>query len=151
MRHQLELNGIELEQNIAPDLLEVTSDAGQIQQMVLGLLVNATEAMPPNSGGKLLVSTSRIADPEGIAIRVRDNGPGIAPEVLPHIFEPFFTTKTDEQRTGLGLAVAKSIVEQHGGEISVKSIPGEGTEFTIRLTLEGAAAVPEPQLSGASV
>ncbi len=92
----------------------------------------------------------RTADPEDIAITVRDNGPGIAPEVLPHVFEPFFTTKTDEQRTGLGLAVAKSIVEQHGGEISVRSTPGEGAEFTIRLTLEGAAAVPEPQLSGAS-
>jgi two-component system NtrC family sensor kinase len=151
VRHQLELNGIELEQNMAPDLPEVTCDAGQIQQIVLGLLVNATEAMPPNSGGKLWVSTLRIADPEGIAIMVRDDGPGIAPEVLPHVFEPFFTTKTDEQRTGLGLAVAKSIVEQHGGEISVKSAPGEGAEFTIRLTLEGAAAVPEPQLSGASV
>ena len=80
---------------------------------------------------------------------MRDNGSGIPPEVLPQIFDPFFTTKEDQQRTGLGLAVARSIVEQHGGEISVESIPGEGTEFTIRLTLEGAAAVPEPELSGA--
>ena len=62
-------------------------------------------------------------------MRVKDTGCGIPPEVLPHIFDPFFTTKEDQNRTGLGLAVAHSIVEQHGGEIAVTSTPGEGTEI----------------------
>jgi two-component system NtrC family sensor kinase len=153
IRHQLELNGIELEQNLATDLPQVTCDAGQIQQIVLGLLVNATEAMPANAGGRLWVETESA--PGAVVIRVRDNGPGIAADVMPHIFEAFFTTKTDEQRTGLGLAVAKSIVEQHGGEITLKSSSGAGAEFTIRLPLEGAAAAAEPtaetQPAGASL
>jgi two-component system, NtrC family, sensor kinase len=58
--------------------------------------------------------------------------------VLPRIFDPFFTTKEDQNRTGLGLAVAHSIVEQHAGEISVRSTPGEGTEFTVRLPVAAA-------------
>lgn len=144
IRHQLELNGIELEQNFAPGLPQVTCDAGQIQQIVLGLLVNATEALPT----KVCVETLLSRDREGaVIIRVRDNGPGIAPEVMPHIFEPFFTTKTDEQRTGLGLAVAKSIVEQHDGEISVKSVPGEGAEFIIRLPVEQVSRPVVEQVS----
>ena len=157
VRHQLELNGIELEERLAAGLPQVTCDAGQIQQVVLGLLVNATEAIPANSGGKVWVSTefdpspADAAAPGSAVIRVRDNGPGIAPEVMPHVFEPFFTTKTDEQRTGLGLAVAKSIVEQHGGEISVQSVHGEGAEFTIHLPVEPPSRPdrePEHQVSG---
>lgn len=145
IRHQLDLNGIELMQNLAAPPPEVVCDAGQIQQVVLGLLVNATDVMP--KGGKLWVETSR--DGELVTIRVRDNGPGIPPEVLPQIFDPFFTTKTDEQRTGLGLAVAKSIVEQHGGTIVAESKPGEGAEFIIRLRLEGVPAPPvsEPAMT----
>ena len=57
--------------------------------------------------------------------------------MLPRIFDPFFTTKEDQNRTGLGLAVAHSIVEQHAGEISVRSTPGEGTEFTVALPVSG--------------
>src|SRR5207302_8627262 len=111
--------------------------------------VNATEASPTRVWVETLPSRDPLPsrDREGAAIiRIRDNGPGIAPEVMPHIFEPFFTTKTDEQRTGLGLAVAKSIVEQHDGEISVKSTPGEGAEFIIRLPVEEVSRpVPESE------
>ena len=59
---------------------------------------------------------------------------------MPHIFDPFFTTKEDQNRTGLGLAVAHSIVEQHAGEISVRSTPGEGTEFEVALPVTAAVA-----------
>jgi signal transduction histidine kinase len=69
-------------------------------------------------------------------IRVRDDGGGIPPEILPHIFDPFFTTKEDKLRTGLGLAVAKSIVEQHGGTIVALSKPSQGAEFVVTLPLE---------------
>jgi two-component system NtrC family sensor kinase len=72
-------------------------------------------------------------------VRVRDTGGGIPEDVLPRIFDPFFTTKEDQNRTGLGLAVAHSIVEQHAGEISVRSTPGEGTEFTVALPVTAAA------------
>ena len=70
---------------------------------------------------------------EQVAVRVKDSGSGIPKDVLPRIFDPFFTTKEDQNRTGLGLAVAHSIVEQHAGDISVRSAKGEGTEFMVRL------------------
>jgi two-component system NtrC family sensor kinase len=92
-------------------------------------MVNASEAMP--KGGKLVVSTG--LDGEQGVVRVKDSGCGIPADVLPRIFDPFFTTKEDQNRTGLGLAVAHSIVEQHAGEISVRSAPADGTEFTVRL------------------
>jgi signal transduction histidine kinase len=72
-------------------------------------------------------------------LRVRDTGTGIPAEALPRIFDPFFTTKDDQNRTGLGLAVAAGIVEQHAGEITVHSTPGEGAEF--RIALPAAAGV----------
>jgi two-component system, NtrC family, sensor kinase len=138
VRHKLELQNIELVQNVASDAPPVLCDAGQIQQVILVLLVNAADAMP--QGGRLEVATE--VDPRGehVRVRVRDNGGGIRPEILPQIFDPFFTTKEDQQRTGLGLAVARSIVEQHGGEIAVQSSPGDGTEFTVLLPVAAVAA-----------
>ena len=82
-------------------------------------------------------------------VRVKDTGSGIPADVLPRIFDPFFTTKEDQNRTGLGLAVAQSIVEQHAGEISVRSTPGEGTEFRVALPAVGQAA-GQPALCGVS-
>jgi len=143
VRHQAELLGIELRSRLRQDLPPVSCDAGQIQQAVLVLLVNATEAMP--HGGVLEVATEMDPATGQARIRVRDNGSGIPPEVLSQIFDPFFTTKEDLQRTGLGLAVARSIVEQHGGEIAVESNPGKGTEFSIVLP---AALTSEASLAG---
>jgi two-component system, NtrC family, sensor kinase len=141
VRHQLDLQQIELVQQLAAELPAVWCDAGQIQQVMLILAVNAAEAM--GNGGRLQIGT-RVAG-DVVEIRVRDNGPGIAAETLPKIFEPFFTTKEDQLRTGLGLAVAKSIVEQHGGQIAVQSAQGEGTEFLVTVPVgqvEPAAAAP---------
>jgi len=148
VRHQAELLGIELRSHLGEDLPPVSCDAGQIQQAVLVLLVNATEAMP--HGGVLEVATDLDAAAGNVRIRVRDTGSGIPPEVLAQIFDPFFTTKEDQQRTGLGLAVARSIVEQHGGEIAVESTPGKGTEFTIALPANQPAAT-EPVLAAADL
>ena len=88
-------------------------------------------------------------------MRVKDTGSGIPEDVLPHIFDPFFTTKEDQNRTGLGLAVAHSIVEQHAGEISVRSTPGEGTEFTVAAAGRAgrrprSTGGPTPALAGRS-
>lgn len=136
VRHQLELQGIALEKKLATDLPLLPCDVGQIQQVILSLLVNACEALP--RGGRLEVSTEFDRDTHSARMRVTDNGAGIPPHALPNIFDPFFTTKEDQQRTGLGLAVARSIVEQHGGTITARSAPGEGTEFLVTLPLEPA-------------
>ncbi len=104
-------------------------DANQIKQVVLNLFLNAIDAMP--GGGTLKVS-GRVSNPS-VVISVADTGCGIAPEDQKHIFEAFFTKK--EKGTGLGLAVTKNIVEEHGGKISVKSKVGEGTTFTLEFPL----------------
>jgi two-component system NtrC family sensor kinase len=138
VRHQDELQEGELEKRLAPGLPSVLCDQGQIQQVFLILLVNAAEAMP--NGGTVTVTTAEDPDNVAVVARVRDTGVGIGAEDLPRIFEPFFTTKEDQQRTGLGLAIARSIIENHGGTISVISTPGEGAEFLV--TLPAALAAP---------
>ena len=138
VKHKLDMQSIEFAAHLDPNLPQVECDGNQIQQVVLVLLVNASEAM--SSGGRLEVFTSFEAQSEQCVIRVKDNGSGIPPDVLPRIFDPFFTTKEDQNRTGLGLAVAASIIEQHAGEITVDSQPGKGTEF--RVALPAPAAVP---------
>jgi two-component system NtrC family sensor kinase len=141
VRHQMELRGIELKAELQEGLPLTPCDAGQIRQVILAILVNATEAMP--NGGTLGVSTSIDTLRQNVVIRVRDSGIGIPPEILPHIFDPFFTTKEDQQNTGLGLAVAHSILEQHGGTITVNSTPGKGSEFLVVLPVHGVAKVNE--------
>jgi two-component system NtrC family sensor kinase len=131
VKHKLDLQDIQLEERLAEGLPAVQCDANQIQQVTLVLLVNASEAMP--KGGTLRVITEFDPAAEQGVVRVMDTGMGIPPEVLPRIFDPFFTTKEDQNRTGLGLAVAAGIVEQHAGEITVHSTPGEGAEFRVAL------------------
>ncbi len=140
VKHKLDMQGIELVETLAPGLPPVECDANQIQQVILVLMVNASEAMP--KGGRLEVTTRLDPDSEQAVVRVKDTGCGIPPDVLPRIFDPFFTTKEDQNRTGLGLAVAHSIVEQHAGEISVSSTPGEGTEFKLALPATSSAGIP---------
>jgi two-component system NtrC family sensor kinase len=140
MNHQFELQGIQVETDLVTGLGPVECDAGQIQQIVLVLLVNAAEAMP--QGGSLRIRVE--ARPGEVMLCVKDNGPGIPADVLPHIFEPFFTTKEDQQGTGLGLAVAKSILEQHGGRMEVHSRKGEGAEFVVFLPLAHREPENEP-------
>ena len=132
--HQMILQNIELEKRLAADLPPLYCDAGQVQQALLGILMNAVEAMP--QGGRLGVES--VYDPVRRLgrVRVSDEGPGIPPEVLSHIFEPFFTTKEEGRGTGLGLAIALGIVQQHGGNIEVDSTPQKGTAFTVLLPEE---------------
>ena len=128
VKHKLDMQNIELVETLADDLPPAHCDANQIQQVVLVLMVNASEAMP--KGGRLEVSTEFDAAAEQCVVRVKDNGGGIPEDVLPRIFDPFFTTKEDQNRTGLGLAVAHSIVEQHAGEI--RSAPRREKERSSR-------------------
>jgi len=140
VKHKLDLQSVELTENLAADLPRIECDANQVQQVILILMVNAAEAMP--RGGKLEVTTALGADGEKCVVTVKDTGNGIPEDVLPHIFDPFFTTKSDPNRTGLGLAVARSIVEQHGGDLSVTSTPRVGTEFQVSLPLGSDATGP---------
>jgi two-component system NtrC family sensor kinase len=133
VKHKLEMQNIVFEEKLAEHLPPVLCDANQIQQVILVLLVNASEAMA--KGGKLEVRTGFDSNTEQGVVWVKDSGGGIPPDVMPRIFDPFFTTKEDQNRTGLGLAVAHSIVEQHGGEITVRSEPGLGTEFQVGLPM----------------
>ena len=147
VRHKLEMQNVEVVATLAEGLPPADCDANQIQQVALVLMVNAGEAMP--RGGRLEISTA--ADDARLVLRVKDTGGGIPEDVLPHIFDPFFTTKEDQNRTGLGLAVARSIVEQHAGEISVRSTPGAGTEFTVTLPpAQEDSGPPQPAFAGRS-
>jgi len=139
VKHKLEMQNIALQEALSESLPPVECDANQIQQVILVLMVNASEAMP--KGGALELATSFDTAGGQAAVSVKDSGSGIPADVLPRIFDPFFTTKEDQNRTGLGLAVAHSIVEQHAGEISVRSTPGEGTEFRVALPVTTAVAV----------
>jgi len=134
VRHQLDLGGVELQVKCAEDLPRVPCDPAQIEQVLIALIMNAIDAMP--RGGNLWLETQMNGDAGEIVIRVRDDGAGIAPDILPHIFEPFLTTKETGHGVGLGLAISRGIVERHNGSIEVESELGRGTTFTITLPSE---------------
>ncbi len=139
MGHQMTLQGIALQKGLANSLPPLYCDAGQVQQALLAILMNAVEAMP--LGGCLHVESSFDATHRLGRVVVGDDGPGIPPEVMPHIFEPFYTTKEEGKGTGLGLAIALGIVQQHGGNIEVHSTPKKGTTFTVILPEEPPATI----------
>ena len=131
VRHQLELVGVELQLKFAEDLPLVHCDPAQIEQVLLVLIMNAIDAM--SRGGTLWIETRLSSDQTDVEIEVRDDGAGIAPDILPHIFEPFLTTKESGRGVGLGLAISRGIVERHNGRIEVESELGRGTTFTVTL------------------
>jgi serine/threonine-protein kinase len=115
----------------------VLGSQGQLVQVVTNLIVNAADAM--GSEGQITIQTGQ-GENDQVEITVQDNGPGIPVEIIENIFDPFFTTKAPDRGTGLGLALVREIVEQHGGKIGVASSTGVGTRFTIRLPSAPAAA-----------
>jgi signal transduction histidine kinase len=124
----------ELNTEQCPPVMGVT---GQIQQVLMNLLINACQAMGDQPGmGKIVISTR--ADGSNVVIEIADSGPGIPAEVLPRIFEPYFSTKSASDGTGLGLPISKRICEKHGGSLEVRSTLGVGTTFTITLPVEGS-------------
>jgi len=139
VRHQLELVGIHLQLNYAENLSRVPCDPAQIEQVFLVLIMNAIDAMP--RGGNLWIETGLSNDGNEVKIKVRDDGAGIAPDVLPQIFEPFLTTKESGHGVGLGLAISRGIVERHQGRIEVESALGRGTTFTVTLPAQGDDAL----------
>jgi len=111
------------------DLPQVLADAGQVDQMLLNLAINARDAMP--DGGALILRVMRVS--ERVVVQVKDTGVGMSEDVRARIFDPFFTTKQPGQGTGLGLATVFSIVAAHGGTIEAESEEGRGSTFSIAL------------------
>ncbi|MEQ9424843.1 MAG: ATP-binding protein [Cyclobacteriaceae bacterium] len=129
LKIQLRENNASVDLKLSTNLPEVRIDIVQFSQVLFNLVLNAIKAMP--NGGKICVSTKE--DKGKVVLTVSDTGVGIDQKNLLKIFDPFFTTRPTGEGTGLGLAVVHGIVQKHGGEIQVKSIPGKGTEFTITL------------------
>jgi signal transduction histidine kinase len=117
--------------------LPVKGDRIQLQQVLLNLIVNAIDAMSgmPSAERRIVVSTAR--DGNSADLSVSDAGPGIPSEKLKKVFEPFFTTKSEGM--GMGLSIARSIVEAHGGQLSAKNRAGGGAVFSVMLPLAAAA------------
>src|SRR5213592_1044324 len=123
---------IKLETLLAPELGAVRVDAGQMEQVLVNLAVNARDAMP--EGGRLTIKTDNVdAGGSQVLLHVSDSGVGMDEEVQAHMFEPFFTTKPRGKGSGLGLATVYGIVRQSGGHIAVDSAPGRGATFRIYL------------------
>ena len=131
---------VQVEREYSP-VPQVSANPGQVQQVLLNLLVNARQAMP--QGGRLIIRLSRDPAVGFVDLMVRDTGCGMAPDVMRRMFEPHFSTKSGPDETGkggsgLGLSACREIVEAHQGRIRVESALGKGTAITIRLPLATA-------------
>lgn len=134
INHRLELGEVTPRLELTEGLPRAVCDASQVQQIVTNLVLNAAEAMET---GFVTVRTREDAGRAMVVLEVEDTGSGIPPDVLPRIFDPFFSTKKEGQGTGLGLAVVYGIVQAHGGQIDVETIPGRGTTFVVQIPVGG--------------
>lgn len=123
--------GLQLARNLDPDLPMILADPGQMQQVILNLLLNAMEATP--AGGTITVST-KPGRGGTVEVVIGDTGKGMSEEACAKAFQPFYTTKP--KGSGLGLAITRRLVEQHHGEIEIASVAGQGTAVTITLPVE---------------
>jgi len=136
--YELKLEEIEIQMELDPHLPPVLGDAAQLQQVLLNLLVNSEQAIQNGRGRGHIRLRTRCVSGGRLAVDVVDDGPGVAPEALPHIFDPFFTTKPAGVGTGLGLSIAYGIARDHGGTVAVDSRPGFGALFTVELPVAPA-------------
>ncbi len=139
--HQLGKEQITVELALDEGMPVLDMDTDKMKQVLLNMIMNAAQAIEKE--GVIRITTEYLPAHGQARILIRDTGCGIAPEVRDKIFEPFFTTKRPQEGTGLGLSVSYGIVHDHGGEISVASVPNEGATFTILL--------PAPSASGEDV
>ena len=136
--HQLTINQVRLNKELAPELPKFMGNGNQVQQVLMNLMINAQQAMDGKDGSVTL--STRLLENNTLEVRVSDTGPGIPKEIQAKIFEPFFTTKPVGKGTGLGLSVSYGIIRDHQGEIRIESEPGQGASFVI--TLPAIAAMP---------
>jgi signal transduction histidine kinase len=146
MQRTLALHSYSLRKNnITVDFLPeeslpwVNGDPHQLMQVFLNLILNAEQAIREvRDRGTLRVRLG--SDGDSVTASLLDDGPGIAPEVLPNIFDPFYTTRRPGRGTGLGLSVCRAILREHGGNIEAASGPGGGAVFTVTLPAASATA-----------
>jgi signal transduction histidine kinase len=127
---------VRVETDLADGLPPVRADAARLRQALLNLVRNAVAAMPEGGTLRLRAALDPTARPPAVRLDVEDTGVGIAPEDLARIFQPLYTKRTGG--SGLGLAVTKRIAEEHGGSVTVRSVPGRGSTFTLLLPTEDA-------------
>jgi two-component system NtrC family sensor kinase len=153
-RYALTTAQIELDLTLDPDMPLTWADPFQLQQVVLNLLTNAEQALAEWTGPRRIAVWTR-RDEESLIIAVSDTGPGIPADQRDRIFNPFYTTKPVGQGTGLGLSISDGIVREHGGQIRVESVPGQGVTFLVQLPrvppIERPAAPAAPRASTPSV
>ena len=141
LRHKARSKAVDVTLNVAPDLPTVEGYGGELNQVWANLVDNAIDATP---GGHVRIEAG--ASGGRVVVRVIDDGPGIPADVATRIFDPFFTTKEIGQGTGLGLDIARRIVQRHGGAIDLHTGPG-GTEFLVSLPASKSTAAEAPQPS----
>jgi signal transduction histidine kinase len=139
-RDQVEAKQVKFHLELEAQLPLIRVDHQGVHRCLLNLLTNAIDAVEEGRGEVRLVTR---AEEESILVSVEDNGVGIPPEARQQIFEVFYSTKGN-RGTGLGLAVTKKIVEEHGGSITVNSTPGKGSRFTICLPVHNKLSGQEP-------
>jgi two-component system NtrC family sensor kinase len=148
-----QLISLKVEQRLEVEagLPAVACSPNQLQQVFLNLINNSAQAIASaGRGGTVTISARAWLD--GVAVEVRDDGPGIPDDLQQRVFEPFFTTKPAGQGTGLGLSICQGIIKEHGGRITLKSARGEGATFTVELPAARAgqpAAPAEPRAARA--
>ncbi|HAA22525.1 MAG TPA: ATP-binding protein [Cytophagales bacterium] len=132
LQPEAEAKGVNLSLSVDPETLSVMADSELIDQVLINLVKNAIQAFDEDHEGVKEVALTATEDSRGrVLVHIKDNGVGIEEDALSKIFIPFFTTK--KQGSGIGLSLSRQIMRQHGGNISVKSVVNEGTEFTLKI------------------
>jgi two-component system CheB/CheR fusion protein len=146
IRHTLEADGIDLELHLADDLPLLQADANQLHHVIANLITNAHQALRQSEPPRQLILTTAASEAATqVTLEVADTGPGIPAELHERVFEPFFTTRSQTGGSGLGLSLCRSIIEAHGGTLSLTSQVGQGTTVHITLPLAPLADVQAPE------
>jgi signal transduction histidine kinase/CheY-like chemotaxis protein len=145
LRHTLEADGIDLELHLEGDLPLLDVDANQLHHVIANLITNAQHALRQSEPPRHLTLTTAVSEAATeVTLEVADNGPGIPLELQQRVFEPFFTTRSENGGSGLGLSLCQSVIEAHGGTLSLASQVGQGTTVRLSLPIAPPANVQAP-------
>jgi len=143
MERDARTSGIKFMPDLQEDLPALLSDPSQLQQVFLNMITNAIDAHAGMPYGTIRITTRADDQKQGVIVVFSDSGSGITPEILDKIFDPFFTTKEVGKGTGVGLSICYSIIRRLGGDVTVRSEIGKGTEFTIFLPFSPPSELQE--------